>query len=36
PHIAGATNEVLANHTKQIVSDVKRFMNHEPLLYQFK
>jgi D-3-phosphoglycerate dehydrogenase len=36
PHIAGATWEVLANHTKQIVADIKRFLNNEPLLYQYK
>ena len=36
PHIAGATNEVLTNHTKMIVGEVRRFLNNEPLLYQYK
>ena len=36
PHIAGATEEVLTNHTKMIVSDVKRFLKGEHLLYQYR
>ena len=36
PHIAGATEEVLTNHTKMIVSDVKRFLRGEHLLYQYR
>lgn len=36
PHIAGATEEVLTNHTKMIVGEVRRFINNEPLLYQYK
>ena len=36
PHIAGATDDVLVNHTKQIVSDVRRFLNNEHLLYQYR
>lgn len=36
PHIAGATNEVLTNHTKMIVSEVRRFLNGEHLLYQYR
>ncbi|AEE15511.1 2-hydroxyacid dehydrogenase [Treponema brennaborense] len=36
PHIAGATREVLTNHTRQIVSDIIRFMRKEPLLYRYK
>ena len=36
PHIAGATDDVLVNHTKQIVSDIRRFQNGEHLLYQYK
>ncbi len=36
PHIAGATNEVLGIHTKMIVGEVRRFLNGEPLLYQYK
>lgn len=35
PHIAGAAEEVLANHTKQIVADIKRFLNGEHLLYRY-
>ncbi|MGL5694557.1 MAG: 2-hydroxyacid dehydrogenase [Peptostreptococcaceae bacterium] len=36
PHIAGATDDILANHTKMIISDLKRFLNKEPLLYEYK
>ena len=36
PHIAGATEEVLENHTKQIVNDIRRFVNNEPMLYQYR
>ncbi|EEJ6214846.1 2-hydroxyacid dehydrogenase [Salmonella enterica subsp. enterica serovar Muenchen] len=36
PHIAGATKEALTNHTKMIISEIKRFINGQPLLYQFK
>ncbi len=36
PHIAGATTEVLTNHTKMIISDIKRFINKQDLLYQYK
>ena len=36
PHIAGATDDVLVNHTKQIVSDVRRFLRGEHLLYQYR
>ncbi len=36
PHIAGATSDVLVNHTKQVVGDVRRFLNGEPLLYQYR
>lgn len=36
PHIGGATNEVLVNHTIQLVSDVKRFLNGERLLYEYR
>ncbi|MBQ7935725.1 MAG: 2-hydroxyacid dehydrogenase [Clostridia bacterium] len=35
PHIAGATEEVLTNHTKMIVGEVRRFINGEPLLYRY-
>lgn len=36
PHIAGATSDVLVNHTKQVVGDVRRFLNGEPMLYQYR
>jgi len=36
PHIAGATDDVLVNHTKQLVSDVRRFINGEKLLYEYR
>ncbi|MCI8327531.1 MAG: 2-hydroxyacid dehydrogenase [Lachnospiraceae bacterium] len=36
PHIAGATTDVLANHTRQVVADVKRFLRGEHLLYQYR
>ena len=36
PHIAGATDEVLTNHTRMIVSDVKHFLRGEHLLYEYK
>lgn len=36
PHIAGATSEVLTNHTKMIISDIKRFLMNQHLLYQYK
>jgi D-3-phosphoglycerate dehydrogenase len=36
PHIAGATNDVLVNHTIQVVSDVKRFVEGGKLLYQYR
>lgn len=36
PHIAGATDDVLTNHTKMVVGEVRRFLNNEHLLYQYK
>ena len=36
PHIAGATDDVLVNHTKMIVADVRRFLNGEHMLYQYR
>lgn len=36
PHIAGATEDAIANHTKQIVSDVCRFVKGEHLLYRYQ
>ncbi|WP_329886200.1 2-hydroxyacid dehydrogenase [Pseudoramibacter faecis] len=35
PHIAGATDDVLTNHTRQVVDDVKRFVAGKPLLYHY-
>lgn len=35
PHIAGATEDVLVNHTRQIVADIQRFVKGEYLLYQY-
>lgn len=35
PHIGGATMEAITNHTKMLVSDVRRFMNGEHLLYRY-
>ncbi|HJC32534.1 MAG TPA: 2-hydroxyacid dehydrogenase [Candidatus Anaerobutyricum faecale] len=36
PHIAGATDDVLVNHTKQIVADIQRFIEGRPMLYEYK
>ncbi len=36
PHIAGATEDVLVNHTRMIVADVKRFLRGEHMLYQYR
>ena len=36
PHIAGATNDVLVNHTRMLVSDIKRFLRGEHMLYQYR
>ncbi|MBE5893420.1 MAG: dihydrofolate reductase [Lachnospiraceae bacterium] len=36
PHIAGASQEVLTNHTKMIVGEVRRFLNGEHLLYRYQ
>lgn len=35
PHIAGAAAEVLTNHTKMIVGEIRRFVNGENLLYRY-
>lgn len=35
PHIAGATEAVLTNHTRQIVADVQRFVEGRPMLYRY-
>lgn len=36
PHIAGATTDVLTNHTKMIIQELDRYMKQEPLLYEYK
>lgn len=36
PHIAGATYDVLANHTLMIIQELERFVNGEQLLYEYK
>lgn len=36
PHIAGATYDILSNHTKMIISDIKRFYKNNHLLYEYK
>lgn len=36
PHIAGATHDILGNHTKMIIADIKRYKNDEHLLYEYK
>ncbi|MBO5295889.1 MAG: 2-hydroxyacid dehydrogenase [Clostridia bacterium] len=35
PHIAGAAEAVMSNHTKMIVGEIKRFLNGEKLLYRY-
>lgn len=35
PHIGGATYDVLTNHTKMIIGEIRRFINNEPLLYEY-
>ena len=36
PHIAGATWDAIANHTREFVTDVKHFLNGEPLEYEYR
>lgn len=36
PHIAGATDAVLTNHTRQFVEDVQRFVDGGRLLYEYR
>lgn len=36
PHIAGATYDAITNHTKMIISDLKKFMIGESLEFQYK
>lgn len=35
PHLAGATYDAISNHTRQIVSDVQRYLRGEPLEFEF-
>ena len=35
PHIAGAAEEVLINHTRMIVAEIGRFLRGEHLLYEY-
>ncbi len=34
-HIGGATWDVITNHSKMVVSDIKRFKNNEELVYEY-
>ena len=36
PHIAGATEEALKNHTKMLVADIQHFLNGQHMLYEYK
>lgn len=36
PHIAGATSDVLTNHTKMIIQELGRYQKQEPLLYEYR
>ena len=36
PHLAGATYEAIENHTEQLLTDVKNFLNSAPLTYEYK
>ncbi len=36
PHIAGATEDAIANHTQMLVSDMKRFLAGKPMLYLYE
>ena len=36
PHIAGATYDILGNHTKMIIADIKRYKNNEHLIYEYR
>lgn len=35
PHLAGATYEAIENHTEQLLTDIKHFLNNEPLRYEY-
>lgn len=35
PHLAGATYEAIENHTKQLLADIRHFLNNEPLEYEY-
>jgi D-3-phosphoglycerate dehydrogenase len=36
PHLAGATYEAIENHTEQLLTDIKNFINNKPLVYEYK
>ena len=36
PHLAGATYDAIDFHTKQLVTDVRHFLNGEPLEFEYK
>ena len=36
PHIGGATWDAISNHTKEFVTDVKHYLNGEPLEYEYR
>ena len=36
PHIGGATWDAITNHTREFVTDVKHYLNGEPLEYEYK
>jgi D-3-phosphoglycerate dehydrogenase len=36
PHIGGATWDAISNHTREFVTDVKHYLNGEPLEYEYK
>lgn len=35
PHIAGATYDILTNHTKMVIGEINRFKSGEPLLFEY-
>lgn len=36
PHLAGATYEAIENHTEQLLTDIKNFVDNRPLIYEYK
>jgi len=35
PHLAGATNDAISNHTAMIIEEIKRYLNGDGLLFQY-